>query len=250
MQPITREAAKAAGLKMYYTGVPCKNGHSEPRYVNTGVCYACKRLQARRDYEAHAERVLETNARSRQKHPEAARKSANEWARRNPEKSAANKAAHKKRNIEKVRAAAREYERERRKDPMYRLFASASKSVWDFLQGAKARRPFLSLVDWTPDEFRQHLEQQFTPEMTWENYGSYWQVDHIIPRSYVTLFPTITEPEDLFQLFWGLDNLRPLPRRENLARGNRASPEELLAVGLAHLERRVAKVRAKATPQT
>jgi hypothetical protein len=233
---------------MFFTGIPCKNGHIEPRYVNTGICYGCKRQQARRDYASHTERALEANKRSRLKNPEAARAASREWSRQNPEKSSANKAAYKKRNIEKVREAAREYERERRKDPLYRLFSSASKSIWDFLKGTKAGRPFLSLVDWTPDELRQHLEQQFTPEMTWENYGSYWQVDHIIPQSYVTMFPTITEPEDLFQLFWGLDNLRPLPRRENLARGNRATPDELLAVALAHLERKRNRVLARIIP--
>lgn len=40
---ITREEAKMIGQKWYYTGEPCQNGHIDKRYVNTGVCYACKR---------------------------------------------------------------------------------------------------------------------------------------------------------------------------------------------------------------
>lgn len=29
--------------------------------------------------------------------------------------------------------------------------------------------------------FRLHLESQFEPGMTWDNYGSYWSIDHICP---------------------------------------------------------------------
>lgn len=40
---ISKEEAEKIGQKWYYSGVPCKNGHVDKRYVNTGVCYACKR---------------------------------------------------------------------------------------------------------------------------------------------------------------------------------------------------------------
>lgn len=37
---ISRKQAKALGLKRYYTGVPCKNGHLAERYVG-GHCVEC-----------------------------------------------------------------------------------------------------------------------------------------------------------------------------------------------------------------
>lgn len=38
---ITRDEAKASGLKRYFTGEPCKRGHVAERYVNNGQCCGC-----------------------------------------------------------------------------------------------------------------------------------------------------------------------------------------------------------------
>lgn len=35
--------AKVKGLKRYFTGVPCKNGHISERVVSSGVCLGCKK---------------------------------------------------------------------------------------------------------------------------------------------------------------------------------------------------------------
>lgn len=40
---ISKQTAKELNQKWFFTGKPCKNGHIDKRYVNTGVCYACKR---------------------------------------------------------------------------------------------------------------------------------------------------------------------------------------------------------------
>ena len=39
---VTRAEAKAAGLKRYFTGVPCKNGHVAERFTNRSYCVACE----------------------------------------------------------------------------------------------------------------------------------------------------------------------------------------------------------------
>lgn len=63
MQVISREEAKAVGLKRYYTGVPCQNGHDSERYVRNWECLLCvkgmqERLRQKR--EAVATHVYST----------------------------------------------------------------------------------------------------------------------------------------------------------------------------------------------
>lgn len=45
MQIISRESARAAGLKRFFTGKPCRRGHVAQRYVSYGGCCACERTK-------------------------------------------------------------------------------------------------------------------------------------------------------------------------------------------------------------
>lgn len=67
---ISRKNAKAAGLKRYFTGAPCRIGHIAERYVNDCVCVECARLKLRRrDPVKHSEaqKTLYANNGGRQK---------------------------------------------------------------------------------------------------------------------------------------------------------------------------------------
>ena len=44
---ISREEARAQGLKRFFTGVPCKQGHISERIVSSGSCMECNRERAR-----------------------------------------------------------------------------------------------------------------------------------------------------------------------------------------------------------
>lgn len=65
------------------------------------------------------------------------------------------------------------------------------------------------------ESLRQHLESQFTPEMNWDNYGSYWEIDHIIPKNQFN-YESIESKE--FKICWSLLNLRPLESYKNRRR--------------------------------
>ena len=65
----------------------------------------------------------------------------------------------------------------------------------------------LELLGCSIEEFKLHLEKQFDQNMTWENYGTYWEVDHIQPLSKGGTFH--------------FTNTQPMYYSENRSKGNR-----------------------------
>ena len=72
-------------------------------------------------------------------------------------------------------------------------------------------------LPYTPQQLKEHIENQFEPWMTWDNWGE-WHIDHIIPQS-VLLYDSLEHPN--FQKCWALDNLRPLKAEENIYKSNK-----------------------------
>jgi len=115
-------------------------------------------------------------------------------------------------NIEKTRATGRKAARKRLNTTKGKLNNAMTCGMRGSLKGSKAGRHWEDLVDFTIDQLRTHLEKLFTPEMTWENYGTAWEIDHKIPIA----VHNFEKPEDLdFRLCWSLKNLQPLGKAKN-----------------------------------
>jgi hypothetical protein len=118
----------------------------------------------------------------------------------------------KKENPEKLKEYARKWAAKNRLTSKGKLSANIKTAIWISLKGSKAGRHWEDLVGYTVDQLKEHLEKQFLPSMTWENYGK-WHIDHRIPISAFN-FET---PEDIdFKQCWALRNLRPLWAKDNL----------------------------------
>ena len=63
-------------------------------------------------------------------------------------------------------------------------------------------------VGYSAAELKNHLSNKFTMHMTWDNYGTYWEIDHIRP---VSSFEKRAHPSDVN----ALKNLQPLLIKEN-----------------------------------
>jgi hypothetical protein len=72
--------------------------------------------------------------------------------------------------------------RKRRKNPDTRLKEALRTRIYNSMRNNKDHST-LKYLGCSIDQYKQHLEQQFTPEMTWENWGTYWEIDHILPLS-------------------------------------------------------------------
>ncbi len=68
------------------------------------------------------------------------------------------------------------------------------------------------------DELMDHIGKQFTADMTWENQGLVWHLDHIYPCSKLKYNSV---HDNNFKKLWNLDNLRPLCKHENMRKFNK-----------------------------
>jgi hypothetical protein len=70
----------------------------------------------------------------------------------------------------------------------------------------------VDLAGCTIEELRQHLEQQFKPEMNWNNHGVIWEIDHIKSCSSFDL-TDIEQQKECFHY----SNLQPLFKTTEIA---------------------------------
>lgn len=105
-------------------------------------------------------------------------------------------------------------------DPKYRINKMMSNKINSLLK--KNGESWLKYVPYSLNDLIEHLSKQFDSNMTLENHGSYWHIDHIRP---IHSFKNITSfdcPE--FQECWSLANLRPLEAKANIIKGHKWTP--------------------------
>lgn len=134
------------------------------------------------------------------------------WWKDNQEKNAIYQAAWRDRAPEHQRAVWAEMKRRQRLRPARKFSMAMSAAVYISLSGLKRGASTWQLLGYSRQELMNHLERQFLPGMSWENYGE-WHVDHIQPLSSFR-FTGRDCPE--FKAAWGLSNLRPLWARDNI----------------------------------
>jgi len=70
------------------------------------------------------------------------------------------------------------------------------------------------LIGCSIEFFKEYIESKFLPTMTWENYGKYWHIDHIVPCYY---FDLLKEEEQ--KRCFHYTNLQPLFARTQIING-------------------------------
>lgn len=112
----------------------------------------------------------------------------------------------------------RKYSKRRRYyDPSYRLRKDISSIIRRQLSGSKHGSSIWRYLPYSSNDLKHHLENQFDSKMNWENHGDYWHIDHIIPQS-VLKYDSLDHPN--FLKCWGLENLRPLEKTENIRKSD------------------------------
>ena len=119
---------------------------------------------------------------------------------------------YKKTHPEKIKEIARE----RMKNPQEKIAHSLRTRLQHVIKNKqKSTFEYLGL---SKDKLKAWFEFQFDSNMNWDNYGSYWQIDHVIPCSSFDL----TKEEEIHKCcIW--TNLRPLEKSLNNSKSAKIS---------------------------
>lgn len=103
-------------------------------------------------------------------------------------------------------------------NPKYRLRHITTARIFEALktyQTLKKDRT-IEYLGCSIEEYTQYLESKFTPEMTWENQGIYWEIDHIKPIDSFDL----NDESQLYEAFH-YTNTQPLHWKKNREKSNK-----------------------------
>lgn len=94
-----------------------------------------------------------------------------------------------------------------------------SSAIKQALRKGKNGRYWESLVGYTLNDVKKHIEKRFKDGMTWESFlKGEIHIDHKIP---ISLF-NFSKPEHPdFKKCWALSNLQPLWAKDNILKGNK-----------------------------
>lgn len=134
----------------------------------------------------------------------------------------------KQNNQEMVRDYNRERARLKRNEDVQFKLCSAVSGRTRTAMTAKKQHQYIVLLGCNSIVLKQWLTFQFDENMTWDNYGTYWHVDHVVPLS---IFNMQYKSQQLLACHW--TNVRPLEGGENRIKSNHLYKE----VVLQHVER-------------
>lgn len=147
-------------------------------------------------YEANFERVSYTKQ---------------EYNQRNRDRIREQKKAYNEANKEWLREYMNSYQKHRyRTDIAYRIKSICNKRIRDCIRKTKST---LDITGCDISYLMKWFEYQFTPDMTWDNMGVYWHIDHVTPCASFDF----SNEDNVFECYnWR--NLRPLRASENISK--------------------------------
>lgn len=201
--------------------------------IQGSIQWQKEHLDKKKEYDKRYRIKIKTIPEKLEAQRKYAREYSREWRKKNPEKEKEyqKKSKLKRRGIdaelykiwakdnpEKIRKNNRKYYNKKKNDLHFRIDNNMRSLIWQSLKGKKNGRRWESLVGYTLEYLIKHLEELFDDKMNWENYGSYWEIDHIKPRCSFCY----TSFNDLaFKQCWKLDNLQPMGKSQNRSKNKR-----------------------------
>lgn len=166
-------------------------------------------------YRNNKETILERNREYRRKNTETIKAQKKDYYQSNKDSICEYHKKHKEQRNERLKVL-------RATNIEWRITQSLRARVHDVLQRYKSTS-FSSLLGCTHNHLKIWLQSQFVNGMDFENYGSYWHIDHIIP---VSVFDINDKIQQLLCFNWS--NLRPLQVHKNLQKSNKLLMNDII----------------------
>lgn len=149
--------------------------------------------------------------------------------RENVQRETENRREYVNKNRDKINEYHRQWKTEKRNtDIEYKLKENMSRRIRYELNtllktGQKKNKSTLSFISTSVEHLKTFLEGHFEIGMNWRNYGTTWQIDHIVPCSYWNQNHAF---ESL--LCWHYKNLKPLWSFLNKSKKDKVNENHLL----------------------
>jgi hypothetical protein len=195
----------------------------------TTWCKKCKKESDKRHRENHKEKIKLQKHEYYLSNKIVFNQKGKEHRQQNEEKYKEWGREFRNQNKDKIRDYQREYKQVNRdrinqneknrkhNDSSYKLLCNLRVRINRALKLNSKSDHTLELLGCSINELKQHLEQQFTEGMAWDNYGKFgWHIDHIIPCSSFD-FNDFNQQKKCFHY----TNLQPLWWNDNLSKSDR-----------------------------
>lgn len=202
----TRNVENGRKRREKLKGCPVEEAKRKARYQRS-------KAYNRKYVDEHKELYQEARRRSYWKHKERISARRKELRAQNPEKYKQDKKRRRTNKLEQYRAVDSKYVKRRRDTDMsYRIAGNLRGRIHQAVK--KRSESSKDLLGCSIDFFMRHLESQFSPEMSWANYGRYWEIDHVKPCASFDL-TYLEQRKACFH--WS--NTQPLTKADNCSKG-------------------------------
>lgn len=193
-----------------------KDKRNKSGYRST--CNDCRKVESKEYRLRNPEKRKETLKKYYENNKEKELLRFKKYRNENPEKRKETCKNYVQNNKDKYNEYSRNWKKtERLKNPIYKLISNLRERTKDYLcyKTYDSNSHITNVIGCSPDLLKEHIENQFTEGMSWDNYGFYgWHIDHIIPLS-------SAKTEDEIYKLCHYVNLQPLWAEDNLKKGNK-----------------------------
>jgi hypothetical protein len=192
-------------------------------------CNKCVKVYYEEYYLKNKQKIIERSNSYYNENTEKVLLAVKEYRKKNKEKVQKLQFDYHIKNAEKIREKTKNWrkdnkerrnqtEKERRKnDVLHKLvhYLRVRTNFYIKKMSVTKNNSSLKIIGLSPIQLKEHLEKQFTQDMSWDNYGLYgWHIDHIIPLS------SAKTEEEIYKLCH-YSNLQPLWAQDNWEKSNK-----------------------------